>query len=74
MHVPYLYLFFWKVDFDNPDLNSFPRFNEIRGMEVALEPGEVLYIPSFWWHYIESEMHRSELNTLTPRAKYTKVP
>lgn len=47
-----------KVDFDKPDFNKFPRFSEIRGMEVALEPGEVLYIPNYWWHYIESESHR----------------
>jgi len=47
-----------KVDFKNPDLDRFPRFSEIGGMEVAMEPGEVLYIPHYWWHYIESEMHR----------------
>ena len=50
--------FLLKVDFDNPDLDRFPRFSEIEGMEVAMEPGEVLYIPNYWWHYIESEMHR----------------
>ena len=47
-----------KVDFDKPDLNKFPRFGEIRGMEVTLEPDEVLYIPNYWWHYIESESQR----------------
>jgi len=44
-----------QVDFDNPDFDKFPRFSEIRGMEVALEKDEVLYIPNYWWHYIESE-------------------
>ena len=52
------YNFSLKLDFENPDLNRFPRFSGIRGMEVALEPGEVLYIPNYWWHYIESEMDR----------------
>ncbi|KAL9961291.1 hypothetical protein ACROYT_G030203 [Oculina patagonica] len=51
-----------QLDFENPDLNRFPRFSEIRGMEVALEPGEVLYIPNFWWHYIESEMHSNTIS------------
>ena len=50
--------FLLKVDFENPDLDKFPRFSEIEGLEVAMEPGEVLYIPNYWWHYIESEMHR----------------
>lgn len=51
-----------QVDFDKPDLNKFPRFSEIRGMEVALEPGEVLYIPNYWWHYIESESHSKTIS------------
>lgn len=51
-----------QVDFEKPDLNRFPRFSEIRGMEVALEPDEVLYIPTYWWHYIESE---SQSNTIS---------
>lgn len=51
-----------QVDFDKPDFDWFPRFREIRGMEVALEPGEVLYIPNLWWHYIESEMHSNTIS------------
>ena len=33
----------------------FPRFREVHGYDTILGPGEVLYIPSHWWHYIESE-------------------
>jgi hypoxia-inducible factor 1-alpha inhibitor (HIF hydroxylase) len=44
-----------QVDFDNPNFDMFPRFREAHGYETILEPGEVLYIPSHWWHYIESE-------------------
>eukprot|EP00118_Oscarella_pearsei_P003786 m.15755 g.15755 ORF g.15755 m.15755 type:complete len:116 (+) comp26530_c0_seq1:144-491(+) len=33
----------------------FPRFREVHGYETVLSPGEVLYIPAYWWHYIESE-------------------
>lgn len=51
-----------QVDFDKPNFDWFPRFREIRGMEVALEPGEVLYIPNLWWHYIESEMHSNTIS------------
>ncbi len=24
-------------------------------MEVTLGPGDVLYVPPFWWHYIRNE-------------------
>ncbi|XP_065829984.1 hypoxia-inducible factor 1-alpha inhibitor-like [Oscarella lobularis] len=44
-----------QVDFDNPNFEMFPRFREVHGYDTILGPGEVLYIPSHWWHYIESE-------------------
>jgi len=32
----------------------FPRFPSASGIEYILAPGDVLYIPPFWWHYVES--------------------
>lgn len=43
-----------QVDFDNPDLTKFPKFTQAHAWECLLEPGEVLYIPTYWWHHIES--------------------
>lgn len=42
------------VDIDAPDLVRFPRFAEAMAhAEVAeLEPGDVLYMPSLWWHAV----------------------
>jgi hypothetical protein len=44
------------VDFANPDLQKFPRFAEaLRSAQVAeLAPGDAIFIPSMWWHHIES--------------------
>jgi hypothetical protein len=37
------------------DGEAFPRFGEWREFrEVIVGPGECLYIPAGWWHYIES--------------------
>ena len=43
-----------QVDFDAPDADRFPRFGEARGFEATLEPGELLYIPQYWFHHVEN--------------------
>lgn len=45
-----------QVDFERPDLKKFPKFSQLRGQEAVVGPGEVLYIPIYWWHHIESLM------------------
>ncbi|MEM9532366.1 MAG: cupin-like domain-containing protein [Pseudomonadota bacterium] len=44
------------VDFHHPDLERFPRFAEaLASAQVAeLAPGDAIYIPSMWWHHVES--------------------
>lgn len=44
------------VDFHNPDYERYPRFR--RALEAAqvaeLDAGDALFIPSMWWHHVES--------------------
>ncbi len=44
------------VDFAAPDLQRFPRFEEaLAHAQVAdLEPGDAIYIPTLWWHHVQS--------------------
>lgn len=51
-----------QVDFEHPDFDRFPLLKHAKGMEAVVEPGDVLYIPMYWWHYIESTLD-SELTT-----------
>ncbi|GFD69292.1 cupin [Alteromonas sp. KUL106] len=43
------------VDFSEPDLKQYPRFERAieHALVVELLPGDALYIPSMWWHHIE---------------------
>ncbi|KAG3290087.1 HIF1AN-containing [Ictidomys tridecemlineatus] len=43
-----------QVDFDNPHYKRFPNFQNVVGYETVVGPGDVLYIPMYWWHHIES--------------------
>jgi hypothetical protein len=54
------------VDFANPDLERFPKFADaLKKAQVAeLGPGDALFIPSMWWHHIES------LDTLNVLVNY----
>lgn len=44
------------VDCQNPDFERFPKFATAleQAITVELEPGDALYIPSFWWHNVAS--------------------
>lgn len=37
-----------------PDLQRFPHFPSLPYTEAVLEPGDVLYMPPRWWHYVQS--------------------
>jgi Cupin-like domain len=41
-----------RIDVNRPDATSFPRFVNAKALEYILRPGEMLYIPAFWMHYV----------------------
>uniref|UniRef100_A0A8D0KH19 HSPB1-associated protein 1 n=1 Tax=Sus scrofa TaxID=9823 RepID=A0A8D0KH19_PIG len=45
---------FSKINVVNPDLKRFPQFQKARRHVVTLSPGQVLFVPRHWWHYVES--------------------
>lgn len=40
------------VDLDRPDYHKYPGLAYIETMECVLEPGDSLFMPSGYWHYI----------------------
>jgi hypothetical protein len=47
--------FISQVDPDHPQPERFPRFQQARPIEFRVQPGEILYLPAYWWHQVYSE-------------------
>jgi LPS sulfotransferase NodH len=43
-----------EVDCENPDLNRHPKFGDATVIDMVLEPGEVLFMPVGWWHWVRA--------------------
>lgn len=51
------------VDWSDVKLDDYPRFADARVNEVVLTPGQVLYLPTEWFHYIVSLDLNYQCNT-----------
>lgn len=43
-----------QVNVEHPDFSRFPRARAVDMQVGRLTPGDVLYIPAGWWHYLSS--------------------
>eukprot|EP01124_Arcella_intermedia_P003955 TRINITY_DN12237_c0_g1_i1.p1 TRINITY_DN12237_c0_g1~~TRINITY_DN12237_c0_g1_i1.p1 ORF type:complete len:192 (+),score=40.02 TRINITY_DN12237_c0_g1_i1:563-1138(+) len=43
-----------RVNLDNPDLVQFPNLKDVICEEGSLYPGDLLFIPGFYWHQVTS--------------------
>lgn len=48
---------FSRVNILNPDLKEHPLFEQVQACHVELNPGDVLYVPSHWWHFVQVIPH-----------------
>jgi hypothetical protein len=51
------------IDWSNFTISDYPDFRRVQGMEVILQPGDVLYVPTYWIHYIVSLNVNYQCNT-----------
>lgn len=52
-----------EVDWSKPDIKKFPNFPKVMGNEVILRPGDFLFVPTYWIHYIVSLNVNYQCNT-----------
>jgi oxalate decarboxylase/phosphoglucose isomerase-like protein (cupin superfamily) len=41
-----------QVDLEHPDYERFPRFKDVAALDAVIEAGDVLYLPSLWFHHV----------------------
>ncbi|CAG2210944.1 HSPBAP1 [Mytilus edulis] len=54
---------FSQVNVKKPDTTTFHLFKNSHPHVVILEPGDVLYVPRHWWHFVESLETSISINT-----------
>ncbi|XP_025084642.1 HSPB1-associated protein 1 homolog isoform X3 [Pomacea canaliculata] len=54
---------FSEVDVSRPNTTNFPRFKDCKPYVVTLEPGQVLYVPRHWWHFVVCTEMALSINT-----------
>ena len=52
-----------RINFANPNIVKFPNFANSKAIEVVVQPGDVLYIPPYTWHYVETLSPSVSLST-----------
>ncbi len=54
-HLVYNYVgVYSEVNCDDINYDIYPSFQYVNKIELVLEPGEVLFLPVGWWHYVRS--------------------
>ncbi|MDT0295274.1 cupin-like domain-containing protein [Mesonia ostreae] len=70
-HVPHSIVAMESIEFDDPDYDKFPALKYAKGFKVLLQPGDMLYIPSGYWHYIR---YKTPSVSLTLRSFPSSFP
>ncbi len=43
-----------QVEVDDPDFEAHPDFANLVATECILQPGQMLFVPPGWWHYVKA--------------------
>lgn len=58
------------LDIQRPNLERFPKFAEARPLLCTIEEGEVLFMPAFWWHEVQSRPSQTQHRNLAVNFWY----
>jgi lysine-specific demethylase 8 len=43
-----------SINADNYDRQKYPEFAKVNALQATIEPGDILFIPRGWWHYVRA--------------------
>ena len=52
-----------RVNYRAVDLEEFPAFGRAKGRQIELGPGDMLFVPPYTWHYVETLTPSVSLST-----------
>ena len=52
-----------RVNYQAVDLEKFPAFAQAKGKQIELGPGDMLFVPPYTWHYVETLTPSVSLST-----------
>lgn len=58
------------VDILKPNYQRFPKFADTYPMNCTISEGEVLFMPAFWWHEVQSHPNRNQGRNLAVNYWY----
>lgn len=64
---------FSPVNGEAPDATRFPRCADARRVVVTLRAGEMLFLPSRWWHQVRSLAYSTTVNFWWATGVYEKI-
>lgn len=52
-----------RINWSAPDYHQFPLFANAGAIEIVMQPGDLLYLPTFWMHFIVSLNMNAQCNS-----------
>ena len=58
-----------QVDWSAPDYVKYPEFKNLRVNEIIMQPGDLIYLPTYWIHYIVSLNFNAQCNSRSGKSQ-----